>query len=98
MPARLTTEEVARIAGLARLELSEADLDRLARELTDILTFAGEIAAVDTRGVEAAAEAGPATGHLRPDVTRPSLSREDALGQAPAADAAGCFTVPRVIG
>lgn len=98
MPARLTRDEVARIAGLARLELPDADLDRLARELTDILTFAGQIAAVDTRGVETAAGAGPDRRGLRPDVACPSLPREDALAQAPAADAAGCFTVPRVIG
>jgi len=98
MPARLTREEVARIADLARLELPDADLDRLARELTDILTFAGQIAAVDTRAAEAAVEAGPADGRLRADVPRPSLPRADALAQAPAADAAGCFTVPRVIG
>jgi aspartyl-tRNA(Asn)/glutamyl-tRNA(Gln) amidotransferase subunit C len=97
MLARLTREEVARIADLARLELPEADLDRLARELTDILTFAGQIAAVDTSDVDTAAAAGPADAHLRPDVPRPSLLREDALAQAPAADAAGCFTVPRVI-
>jgi len=98
MPARLTRDEVARIADLARLELPEADLDRLARELTDILTFAGQIAAVDTRGADPAAGAGADRGHPRPDVTRPSLPRDDALAQAPAADAAGCFTVPRVIG
>jgi len=98
MPARLTRDEVARIADLARLELPDADLDRLARELTDILTFAEQIAAVDTRDVDPAAAAGPGPGPVRPDVARPSLAREDALAQAPAPDAAGCFTVPRVIG
>jgi len=97
MPARLTREEVLRIADLARLELPDADLDRLARELTDILTFAGQIAAVDTSAVETGATAGSDGPRLRPDVLRPSLRRDEALAGAPAADAAGCFTVPRVI-
>ena len=61
MPARLRREDVARIAALACLELPDADRDRLARELAGILTFAGQIATVDTRDVEiAAATASPA--------------------------------------
>ena len=98
MPAPLTREDVARIAALACLELPDADRDRLARELAGILTFAGQIATVDTRDVEIAAAAASPAGGLRPDRTRPSLPPEDALAQAPAADAAGFFTVPRVLG
>ena len=99
MPARLTKEEVTRIAALARLDLPDADLDRLARELTDILTFAGQIAGVDTQSVVSAARMPVDAPVLRPDEVRSSLPADEATAQAPEADAGrGFFKVPRVPG
>lgn len=99
MPEALTKADVARIAALAHLDLSEEEADLLGRQLTDILTFAARIAEVDTAGVRPAA--GPLTGppSPRPDEVGASLPRDEALAGAPEADeAAGFFKVPRVIG
>ncbi len=93
----LTRENVARIASLARLELTTEELDLFTRQLGDILNYVEQIRALDTTGV-------PPTSHVlnrpvdRDDVTGPTLSRADLLGNAPdAAPEAGLFKVPRVM-
>ena len=94
----LTRADVQRIAALARLQLTEPELDLFARQLTSILAYADSLQAVDTAGVP------PYSGTLsevqwRDDTPVPSLSRADALGNAPNADVhAGTFVVPKVIG
>lgn len=90
--------DVQRIAALARLELTEAELDLFARQLTSILEYADSLQSVDTAGVEP--YAGGVSGvPLREDVPVASLSRADALRNAPSADRdAGTFIVPKVIG
>ncbi len=94
----LTRADVQRIATLARLELTEPELDLFARQLTSILEYAGSLQAVDTTGVPPYA-GGLEDGTLREDVAVPSLSRADALGNAPGGDRdAGTFVVPKVIG
>ncbi len=99
MPAALTTGEVARIAALAHLDLSADQTDLLARQLTDILTFAGRVAEVDTADVPPATLVQVEAPALRPDAVRASIPRADALAGAPEADeAGGFFKVPRVIG
>jgi len=99
MPAPLTRLEVARIAALARIELSETDAARLARELTDILAFAGQIADVDTRDVPPTTRLQADEPVLRADEPAPSLAPDEALANAPETDAAGRFVkVPRVLG
>ena len=97
MPA-LSKQEVERIAELARLELSAAELDLFTRQLGEILTYVEQIRALDTTGVA------PTSQVLnrpvdRDDVTAATLSRSELLGNAPdAAPEAGLFKVPRVIG
>ena len=99
MPAALTKDEVDRIAALAHLDLSADEAERLGRQLTDILTFAGRIAEVETGGVPPAAAVQADAPALRPDEVGASLERADALAGAPEADwAGGFFKVPRVIG
>ena len=93
-----TRAEIERIAALANLELDEADLELFARQLGDILAYAGHVQEVDTSGV-------PPTSHVvarqtaeRPDEVLPCLDVADALANAPdAAKEAGLFKVPRVI-
>lgn len=93
----LTRADVERIAALARLEISDAEADRFAAQLTAILAYADQVQQVDTSGVAATAAA--ATTAWRDDVPVPSLDRDLILSQAPAADrAAGLFKVPRVLG
>jgi aspartyl-tRNA(Asn)/glutamyl-tRNA(Gln) amidotransferase subunit C len=96
--SHLTRENVARIAALARLELTADELDLFTRQLGDILGYVEQIRALDTTGV-------PPTSHVlnrpvdRDDEPGVTLSRADVLGNAPdAAPEAGLFKVPRVIG
>ena len=99
MASPLTSDEVARIAELARLELSASERETFARQLTDILAYAAIVQQVDTRGVgpDGADEPdGPAP--LREDVASPSTARDEALGQAPdGVRDAGLFRVPKVL-
>jgi aspartyl-tRNA(Asn)/glutamyl-tRNA(Gln) amidotransferase subunit C len=95
---RLTSHDAQRIATLARLQLSESELDLFARQLTSILEYADSLQAVDTSGVPAYG-GDVAGGQWRDDAAVPSLTREDALRNAPSADTdAGTFIVPKVIG
>jgi aspartyl-tRNA(Asn)/glutamyl-tRNA(Gln) amidotransferase subunit C len=98
MSSPLSRSEVERIATLARLELTEPEVDLFARQLGDILGYVEQIRALDTSAV-------PPTAHVlvrpvdRDDEVRPSLPRDLALANAPdAAKEAGLFKVPRVIG
>lgn len=98
MSTTLTRADVARIAELARLELTPDELDLFTRQLGDILGYIEQINALDTAGV-------PPTSHVlnrpveRDDEIAASLPRPDALANAPdGAPEAGLFKVPRVIG
>ena len=111
MSSPLTLDEVARIAELARLELSASERETFARQLTDILAYAAIVQQVDTSDAGPAGPAGPdgAAGPagpdgpdgpapLRDDVPVPSTSREEALDQAPdGVRDAGLFRVPKVL-
>src|SRR3954452_12711262 len=97
-PIRLTRADAHRIAALARLELTDAELDLYARQLTSILEYADRLQAVDTTGIAPFADA-TRDGQWREDIPQPSLSQADALINAPNADTeAGTFVVPKVIG
>jgi aspartyl-tRNA(Asn)/glutamyl-tRNA(Gln) amidotransferase subunit C len=94
-----TADDVAGIAALARLELDEEERQRMARQLARILAYAEEVQRVDTSDVPPTSHVLTADTVLRPDRARPSLSRDEALANAPDADrAAGVFKVPRVLG
>ncbi|HQZ39616.1 MAG TPA: Asp-tRNA(Asn)/Glu-tRNA(Gln) amidotransferase subunit GatC [Vicinamibacterales bacterium] len=97
MPTALTRADVARIAELARLDLTPEELDLFTRQLGDILGYVEQIRDLDTTGVAP-------TSHVlnrpveRPDLIVTPLSRPDALANAPdAAPEAGLFKVPRVL-
>lgn len=99
MSSRLTKSDVAHIAALARLELTAAEEELFTRQLADILAYADQIKAVDTSDVPPTAHVLASHAADRPDRVRPSLTRAEALGNAPdpALDA-GFFRVPRVMG
>ncbi len=99
MPAKIDRDEVRRIARLACLRLTEEEQDRYAAQLQQILAYAEQVQAVDTRDVPAHFDRAPAPGPGRPDSPRPPLGREAALANAPERSADGAlFEVPRVIG
>ena len=93
----ITRDEAAKIAALAKLEMTGAELDRAAVELDAILGHFEQIAAVDTSDVDAAAPSAPRPH--RGDDPRPSLEPSETFANAPDADLdAGLFRVPRVLG
>lgn len=87
---------VDHVARLARLDLSDAERDRLTTELTEILEHAGRIQALDLEGVEPTSHAVPIRNVMRADEVRPSLSQDEALATAPAPED-GRFRVPRIL-
>jgi aspartyl-tRNA(Asn)/glutamyl-tRNA(Gln) amidotransferase subunit C len=94
----ITRGEVERLARLARLELTEDQIQRFTRQLDDILAFARQVNAVDTGPIDPAGLASAAGDRTREDVVQPSLQRADALGAAPDIDPVdGLFKVPRVL-
>jgi len=99
MPAGITREEVIAIAALAELELEPSEVERLGRELGDILAYADQLQRVDTNGVPPTAGAATGYGTDRADEVRPCLDPAVALANAPEPSLDGyLFKVPRVIG
>jgi len=92
----LTIDEVRHIARLARLRLSPDEEQRYAEQLSAILDYAARLSSVDTSGVPATATVLPFPSPLRPDEVRPSLTQDQALANAPAAEG-GLFRVPPVL-
>ncbi len=93
---KITRQEVAHVAQLARLKLGEEQMQRLTGQLNDILTAMDKLNHLDTSGVPPTNHALDLTGAMREDVVRPSLERERALANAPE-DNGESFVVPRVI-
>jgi aspartyl-tRNA(Asn)/glutamyl-tRNA(Gln) amidotransferase subunit C len=96
---KITLDEVRYISERANLRLSEADLQKYAAEMEEILSYAAKLEQLDTSGVEPMAQVlcpGAENATLRDDEPRPSFDRELALKPAPASGA-GYFKVPKVI-
>lgn len=93
---RLTPQEVDHIALLARLDLSPAEREREAAELSQILDYFEKLKELDTEEVEPTSHVMPVVNVLRADESRPGLPREAVLANAPE-QAAGMFQVPRVV-
>jgi aspartyl-tRNA(Asn)/glutamyl-tRNA(Gln) amidotransferase subunit C len=79
----ITSDEVRWIAHLARLALSDAELDTMARQLSGILDYVQQLQQVDTDGVEPMAHPLPIQNVFRPDEPAPSLPVDEALANAP---------------
>ena len=97
MAERITRDEVEHVARLARLALSESEIDALTGELAAILGHAAEVSAIDTADVPPTAHPLPLVNVLRADEPRPGADRDEVLGAAPAAED-GRFRVPRILG
>ncbi len=89
-------DEIARIAHLARLEVSEEAVAETARELTNILEFVGRMNAVDTTGVTPMAHPLDASQRLREDQITETDRRHDFQACAPAVEN-GLYLVPKVV-
>jgi aspartyl-tRNA(Asn)/glutamyl-tRNA(Gln) amidotransferase subunit C len=79
----LTHDDVLHIARLARIELSDSDVDRFASQLSGILDHFAALSAVDTGDLEPTAHPLPLSNVMRDDEVAPSLRREEVLANAP---------------
>jgi aspartyl-tRNA(Asn)/glutamyl-tRNA(Gln) amidotransferase subunit C len=86
-------DEVRHVARLARLELNDEEVDRMAVELAGVLEHISTIGELDLDGVAPTSHVVAVENALRPDEPRPSLTRERALAGAPAVLDDG-FAVP----
>ncbi len=96
MPAKIDPDQVRRIARLARINLTQGELEQFAGQLSDVLNYIDQLSELNTEGVE------PTTGPLkisnvfRQDQAARSLSSEEALANAPKKHG-DFFAVPKVL-
>jgi aspartyl-tRNA(Asn)/glutamyl-tRNA(Gln) amidotransferase subunit C len=95
--ASLDRAEVARLAALARIDLTDGDLDHLSGQLAAIVDAVAKVQEVATPDVPATSHPIPMSNVHRPDKVHPSLSQKEALAAAPAAEG-GRFRVPQILG
>ena len=93
----ITKKDVTYIADLARLELSDSEVESFTGQLGAILEHVADLDKVDTTGVEPTCFVVPEHDPLRDDVVKPSLSSEDLLKNGPKVEGS-FFAVPKVIG
>lgn len=88
--------DVKYVAHLARLSLTPEEEQVIGAQLGNVLAYIEKLKEVDVSGVEPTAHAFPLVNVTRPDETRPSMSHDDALRNAPA-QANGLFIVPKIV-
>ena len=93
----ISRPEIEKVALLARLQLTEAELATMTEQLGQIVGYVDQLAEVNTDGVEPMAHAIEVTNVFRADAVTPSLTREEALANAPHHDDRG-YLVPAVLG
>jgi aspartyl-tRNA(Asn)/glutamyl-tRNA(Gln) amidotransferase subunit C len=93
----ITREEVAHLADLARIDLSDAELDHLAPQLAVILDSIKSINEVAAEDIPPTSHPMPLTNVFRDDVVRAGLTSEEALAGAPEVEQQR-FAVPRILG
>jgi aspartyl-tRNA(Asn)/glutamyl-tRNA(Gln) amidotransferase subunit C len=93
----ITRDEVAHLARLARLALSDGELDHLAPQLDQILSAVAQVQQVAAEGIPPTSHATGLVNVFRDDVEVPCLTPEQALDQAPAVEQQR-FKVPRILG
>ena len=95
--SQISRDEVAHLARLARLALTDDELDCFAGQLDAILGHVSQIQAVDVTGVDATDNPLTSVNVFRDDEPQPCLTQEEAVAQAPNA-VDGRFAVPRILG
>jgi len=92
----LTLQEVEHIAELARLQLSDEEKNRYRQQLSSILDYAARLQSIDTSGIPPTSSVLPSRTVLRPDQSRPGLSRDELLRNTSWVEK-GKFRVPPVL-
>ena len=98
MPSeKITAADVRHVATLARLDVTDDEVELFAHQLAAVLEHAKDVEALDTEGVPPTAHPMPLVNVLRDDVARPGVDRAEVLAMAPEAED-GRFRVPRILG
>ena len=92
----ISPERVRHVAMLSRLEVSDADVAKFSRDLTNVITHINKLGELDLAGVPPTSHALPVSNVFREDVPAPSLSNEAVLANAPEREGP-CFKVPQII-
>ncbi|MGB4056865.1 MAG: Asp-tRNA(Asn)/Glu-tRNA(Gln) amidotransferase subunit GatC [Alphaproteobacteria bacterium] len=92
----ITKDIVRKVASLARIEMNEAELDRMTPKLNGILSWIEQLQAVNTDGVEPLANVANIELKLRPDVITDGNCPDKVLANAPE-EVGGFFVVPKVV-
>ncbi|MFH1672222.1 MAG: Asp-tRNA(Asn)/Glu-tRNA(Gln) amidotransferase subunit GatC [Pseudomonadota bacterium] len=93
---KITKEEIAHVAKLARLSLDEDSIALFTKQVGDILAYMDKLNRLNTEGVSPTSHAISIANAFREDQVRPSISNESALSNAPAKEDA-MFVVPKVL-
>ncbi|QWW19129.1 Asp-tRNA(Asn)/Glu-tRNA(Gln) amidotransferase subunit GatC [Schaalia sp. 19OD2882] len=94
--SRISTDEVARVAGLAHIALTPEEITRIAGELDVIASAVAKVSEVATPDIPATSHPIPLSNVWRADVVGPTLDRDEVLAQAPASED-GMFLVPQIL-
>ena len=95
--AAISRDDVAHLAKLARIDMNDAELDHLAKEMDVILGAVARVQEVARADVPPTSHPIPVNNVFRADVVRPSLTQEEAVSGAPA-KVDGRFKVPQILG
>jgi len=96
-PVTLSREDVVHVARLARLDLSDEEVELFTAQLRTVLDHAADVAALDLSHLEPSSHPIALDNVLRPDQPRPSLDRDEVLAAAPDVEDYR-FRVPRIVG
>lgn len=92
----LSPKDVQKVATLARLKLTEEELQQIGQQIGGILDYVAVLDEVDVSDVEPMAHVADVSNAFRADATRPSLPREESLSNAPKTDGK-YFLVPQIL-
>lgn len=92
----ISRDDVAHVANLARIQLSDDELDQFAGQLDQIVGFVASVGEVAAQDIPPMSHPLPLTNVTRPDEVRPSLPAQDVLAAAPATEQQR-FAVPRIL-
>lgn len=95
--SRISKDDVRHVAALARLQVTETEVESFTTQLEDILEHASAISVIDTEGVEPTSHPIAQVNVFRPDEPHKSLSQEEVLLNAPAKEESR-FKVPQILG
>lgn len=97
MSQPISRDDVAHVARLARLRLTDDELDQFTGQLAAVLAHAADVEALDVTGIEPTAHPLRLRNVMRADIVRPSIDRAEVLASAPSVEA-GQFRVPSILG